>query len=81
MRNTISNIKKIVSVLFFTTIVSAVYGQRPTHSTSPESTPIDLNNWFDIVVFIIFPIVIVAFYVVWRRKVRKEKQEQKNANG
>ncbi|MFO7672133.1 MAG: adenylosuccinate synthetase [Lutibacter sp.] len=57
-------------VLFFFT--GLIYGQRPTHSQNPQdNTPIDLNNLFDVIAFIVLPIVVIIFYFLWRKQVRK----------
>lgn len=42
--------------------------------TEADNTPIDFSNPFDVITFIVLPIVIVVFYIFWRRK-RKRDQE------
>jgi len=54
-----------------------IYAQQPTHSAGSKNDAIDLSNWFEIVVFIIFPIIIFAVYIAWRKKVSNEKKEKK----
>lgn len=59
------------------------FAQQPTHVPSPQNnSPIDLNNWFDIIVFIIIPIVLVIIYFLWRSQVKKDKEaeQQKEEN-
>lgn len=59
-------------------ITTSVLAQQPTHATGPQNnTPINLNSWFDIVVFIVLPLAMVFFYFQWRRQVKKEKEEAK----
>lgn len=56
-----------------------MYAQQPTHATgSNNNEAIDLTNWVDILLFIVFPITLVFVYIMWRRVVKREKeQEQK----
>ncbi|HCE54798.1 MAG TPA: adenylosuccinate synthetase [Lutibacter sp.] len=50
-----------------------MYGQRPTHSPNPQdNTPIDLNNLFDVIVFIVLPILMIIFYILWRNQVKNK---------
>ncbi len=54
------------------------FAQQPTHVPSPQNnSPIDLNNWFDIIVFIIIPIVLIVIYFLWRSQVRKDKEAER----
>lgn len=69
--------KKIVTIftLLFTSVLMA---QQPTHVPGPQTnTPIDLTSWFDIIVFIVLPLIMVFFYFQWRHQVKKEKKEAK----
>lgn len=57
---------------------TALMAQQPTHVPGPQTnTPIDLTSWFDIIVFIVLPLVMVFFYFQWRHQVKKEKEEAK----
>lgn len=45
--------------------------QTPKGTPNPgESKPIDLSDPFEIIVFIILPILIIVFYLIWRNKNR-----------
>ncbi|HLV70702.1 MAG TPA: hypothetical protein VKY34_08335 [Xanthomarina sp.] len=47
--------------------------QIPTNSPSPgDSGTIDLTEPFDLIVFIVLPIMIVLLYLVWRRKKKQD---------
>lgn len=60
-------------------ISAFAYGQQPTHSSGPQDySKVDLNNWFDIITFIILPIVILILYLLWRKQVRNRKSTPKN---
>lgn len=60
-------------------ISAFAYGQQPTQSPSPQHySKVDLNNWFDIIVFIMLPIIILFLYLLWRKQVRKRKSTPKN---
>jgi len=63
----------IITVFFTSTLMA----QQPTHVPSPQNnTPIDLNSWFDIVVFIVLPLVMVFLYFLWRRQVKMDKEAE-----
>lgn len=45
--------------------------QLPIGTPNPDNnTPIDLTNPFDVMVYIILPILVIIFYILWRRKKR-----------
>ncbi|WP_178988525.1 adenylosuccinate synthetase [Winogradskyella schleiferi] len=45
--------------------------QTPKGTPNPgESKPIDFSDPFEVIVFIILPILIIAFYFLWRKKNR-----------
>ena len=70
MRTSIYKINYILPFLFTTFL----YGQRPTHSPNPQNnTPIDFNNLFDVIVFIVLPIAMFIFYFLWRKQEKKNK--------
>jgi len=80
MRPTRMISKKISLLTFLFTLYSGLmFAQQPTHSAGSKNEAIDLTNWFDIVIFILFPIIIIAVYFAWRKKVSDEKKE-KNKN-
>ncbi|HEY9168372.1 MAG TPA: hypothetical protein VIN72_02690 [Lutibacter sp.] len=73
MRPLIHKFKNIV----FLFITGFIYGQKPTHSQNPQdNTPIDLNNLFDVIVFIILPIVVVIIYFLWRKQVKNDREHK-----
>lgn len=70
--NRLKNAYQQFLILVF--ISAFAYGQKPTQSPSPQNySKVDLNNWFDIIVFIMLPIIILFFYLLWRKQVRKRK--------
>ncbi len=75
MKNYLKPLKfKIIYALAFLTGIST-YGQQPTHVPGPQTnSPIDLNNWFDVIVFIILPIGLIFLYFFWRRQVKKDRE-------
>ena len=49
--------------------------QLPIGTPSPDTnTPIDLTKPFDLIVFIILPILVIIFYILWRRKKKQDKE-------
>ncbi|SHJ37400.1 hypothetical protein SAMN04487911_1192 [Arenibacter nanhaiticus] len=48
--------------------------QFPIGTRNPDDNdPIDLTSAFDVIVYIILPILLVIFYILWRKKKKKEK--------
>lgn len=73
MRPSIHKFKNI-ALFFFT---GHIYAQRPTHSPNPQdNTPIDFNNLFDVIVYIIMPIVMLIFYFLWRKQIKKNRDNK-----
>jgi len=73
MRASIHKIK-YATLFFFTPFL---YAQKPTHSPNPQdNTPIDFNNLFDVIVFIVLPILMVIFYILWRKQVKKNRDNK-----
>lgn len=45
--------------------------QLPIGTPNPDNNnPIDLTRPFDVIVYIILPILVIIFYILWRRKKR-----------
>lgn len=40
-----------------------------------DNNPIDLTSAFDIIVYIVLPILMIIFYILWRKKKRKDKDK------
>lgn len=48
--------------------------QLPPGTQNPDdNTPIDISNPFDVIVYIILPLVLVIGYVLWLRKKKQDK--------
>lgn len=48
--------------------------QLPIGTPNPDDNkPIDLSSTFDIIVYIILPILIIIFYILWRKKKKDKK--------
>ncbi|GAA4281194.1 adenylosuccinate synthetase [Gaetbulibacter aestuarii] len=55
-----------------------IFLQLPPGTRNPDdNSPIDFSNPFELVVYIILPILIVIFYIIWRKK---KKNEMNNEN-
>lgn len=69
--------KFITIILLFSGFL--LTAQQPTHAPSPQNnSPINLNSWFDILVFIIIPIILFVLYFMWRRQVKIDKENNKD---
>lgn len=56
--------------------------QIPTEVPKPQNnSPIDLSSPFDVIVFIVAPILLIGFYFYFRRKQRlkRKKDSEKDA--
>ncbi len=54
-------------------ITATSYAQRPTH-VPYDSEPVRfLESWENIVFFILLPVLIIILYIIWRRRVGKER--------
>ncbi|MFI8377431.1 adenylosuccinate synthetase [Leeuwenhoekiella sp. NPDC079379] len=50
-------------------MLNLLFIQLPHGTQNPDdNNPIDFSSPFDLIVFIILPIVVILFYVWWRRK-------------
>jgi pilus assembly protein TadC len=59
--------------LYFMLFSPESFGQAPTHLPQRDPDPVDLSPG-RIIFFIGIPLVIIVLYLLWRRRVRKEKQ-------
>lgn len=56
-------------------ILNLILLQLPPGSRNPDdNSPLDLTDPFNIIVFIILPIVIVVFYIIWRKSKNRGNQ-------
>lgn len=48
--------------------------QLPIGTRNPDDNkPIDLTSPFDVIVYIILPLVVIVLYIIWKRKKKKDK--------
>ncbi len=52
--------------------------QRPTHIPFDKEPLRLFESPFNIIFYIVIPLLILFLYVIWRRKIRKEQEEKKN---
>ncbi len=73
MRTSTHKINYILIFLF----TPFLYGQQPTHSPNPQNnSPLEFNNLFNVIVFIVLPVVIFILYLVWRKQVKKDRDNK-----
>jgi hypothetical protein len=52
--------------------------QIPTEVPKPSNnTPIDLSNIFDVLLFIVAPLLLIVFYFILRKKSKQNKDSKK----
>lgn len=50
--------------------------QLPIGTPNPDNnSPVDLSSPFDVVVFIIMPILMIIFYILWKRNKRNDNNK------
>ncbi|TDU40092.1 hypothetical protein BXY82_2132 [Gelidibacter sediminis] len=48
--------------------------QLPPGTRNPDdNSPMDFSNPFDLIVYIILPILLIIFYILWRRSKRRNR--------
>jgi heme/copper-type cytochrome/quinol oxidase subunit 2 len=66
--------RQIVLVFIMLMHLPMLIAQRPTHVPG-GSEPVDFfETPASIVVYIIIPAIVVVLYIVWRKKIQKEKE-------
>lgn len=63
--------------LILTTMATFVMGQRPT-SVPHDNEPLRFfDSLTNIIFFIIIPLIIIFLYYLWRRRIAKEAEKEK----
>lgn len=58
-------------------ILSLLLLQVPSSTPNPgDTSPIDFSNPFEVIVYIIAPILLVIFYFVYRKKQKKDNDPE-----
>ncbi len=48
--------------------------QLPIGTPNPDDNkPVDLSDPFEVIVFIVLPVLVVIFYILWKRQKNKKK--------
>lgn len=48
--------------------------QMPIGTQNPDdNAPVDFSSAFDVIVYIVLPILLIIFYIFWRRKKKKRE--------
>lgn len=66
---------RIIAAIIFLLQSIMLFAQRPTHVPSQSGPVKFFESPANIVFFIVLPILIVFFYAMWRRWVRKNQEE------
>ena len=59
--------------LFLFVLQKSIYTPNPGDSGS-----VDLTKPFDLIVFVILPIVVVILYFIWKRTKKRDEEERKS---
>lgn len=68
-------IKKAILSLYFAILFFYGYSQAPGHVPYGEPEPVEFNL-FNIILFIVFPVLMVIFYIYFRKKSNKKKEDK-----
>ena len=56
--------------------IHSLFLQIPYGTQNPDANkPIDFTSAFDVIVFIVLPILMIILYIYWRRSKKKEGQQ------
>ena len=48
--------------------------QLPVGTRNPDdNSPIDITNPFDVIVYVILPLLMLVFYILWRRYKKQDR--------
>ena len=54
--------------------------QKPSYTQNPgASGTVDLTKPFDLIVFVILPIIIIILYFIWKRTKKRDAEKKKSA--
>lgn len=66
-----------IFVSLFSLLNLAAYSQIPTEVPKPQdNSPVDFSEPVNIILFIVLPILVVVFVLIWRGKKQKDQTEQ-----
>jgi len=51
-----------------------IYAQRPTHIPEPSGPFNVFQSVENVIFYIVLPIIIIVLYIIWRRRITKEKR-------
>lgn len=70
----------ITLTVFFAILSVMGHAQTPTHIPREETSPVDFfESTENIIFFIVIPVLIIILYFIWRRNLRKQRNdEEKN---
>lgn len=65
----------ILFAAMMTMLPVLVFGQRPS-SVPYDSEPVGFfDSTANVIIYIVLPLLIVLIYILWRRKIKKEEQD------
>ena len=69
---------KLILSSFIVLLGLNTYAQIPTEVPKPQdNTPVDFSDPVNIIFFIVLPLLVVVFVIIWRNKKRKDETGQK----
>ncbi len=69
---------RIIATIIFLIQSLALLAQRPTHIPGNNEPVRFFESVGNIVLFIVLPVLVVVFYYLWRKRLRKEQEENED---
>lgn len=60
----------------FLMIPGFLFAQRPTHIPEPSEPFNVFDSAENVIFYIVLPIIIIVLYIIWRRRIMKERNKE-----
>jgi uncharacterized membrane protein len=67
-------------VFFFSVLAGFSAFAQSQDLITRDDVPVDFSNPWNIVLYIVFPLLLVIFYLYWSKTKRKEREENRKNN-
>jgi uncharacterized membrane protein YozB (DUF420 family) len=64
--------RTIILISLVSGVIESIQAQQPTHYPTTNTDPMEFN-FINILIFIVFPVVLIAGFIIIRRRRRKRK--------
>ncbi|MFW5663789.1 MAG: hypothetical protein ACOCYD_01990 [bacterium] len=79
LKQTQSKVHLFLLTMFLTVVAFVGNAQSPTHIPREETSPVDFfESTENIVFFIVIPVAIIILYILWRRSLKKQREDKES---